>query len=63
MLLKVKINTFYYLCGHIIFVPQYKVPDLTSSMKVAQPLSIDRVLSFMPIEYDLIYYAIHIDYL
>ena len=38
MLLKVKINTFYYLCGHIIFVPQYKVPDLTSSMKVAQPL-------------------------
>lgn len=47
----------------MIFVTQYKVPDLTSSMKVAQPLSIDRVLSFMPIEYDLIYYAVQIDYL
>lgn len=62
MVFKVKINTFYYLCGHIIFVPQYKAPDLTSSMKATQPLSIDRVLSFMPIEYDLIYYTVHIDY-
>lgn len=47
----------------MIFVTQYKVPDLTSSMKVGQPLSIDLVLLFMPIEYDLIYYAVHIDYL
>lgn len=47
----------------MILVTQYKVPDLTSSMKVAQPLSIDRVLSFMPIEYDVIYYTVHIDYL